>query len=271
MSLPADLIFFVKLIHSPDMFEIKKLIGLLTRPGTLVFLLLAYGIFLVARSPNARKKKGLVLLGVGVVCFYLFSTGPLPNILLYPLESRYEPVTSARNLSDIKYIVVLSGDLRQNDQVPVTSQLAVTTVLRVTEAIRLFNLLGGVPVMVMSGGSPMGEKMAALAQGLGVPPAKLLLETKSQDTHDQAVQVKAIVQDQPFLLVTSASHMPRAMAIFQSLGMRPQAAPADYRYSREFSREAFFPSGSSLRTLELVIHEYLGLAYLYLFPGRAGK
>ena len=252
------------------MFMVKKLIGLLTQPGTLVLFLLGFGIFQLIRSPSSRKK-GLVMVGMGVVCFYLFSAAPLPNALLYPLESRYEPITSADNLSGIKYIVVLSGDLRQNEEVPLTSQLAVSTALRVVEAIRLFHMLGGGPVLVMSGGSGMGEKMAALAQSLNIPPAKLLLETQSRDTHDQAMGLRAVLKDHPFLLVTSASHMPRAMAIFQSLGMDPDAAPADFRYSQEYSWYAFFPSGSCLTTMNLVIHEYLGLAYLYLFPGRAGK
>jgi uncharacterized SAM-binding protein YcdF (DUF218 family) len=252
------------------MLQVKKLIGLLTKPGTLALMLLGYGIFQLIRSPHSRKK-GLVLVGVGLGCFYLFSTAPLPNSLIYTLESRYKPVTSAHNLSAIQYIVVLSGDLRQNEQVPPTSQLAVTTTLRVAEAVRLFYLLGGTPVLVMSGGGAWEGEMAALAQSLGVPSARLASATHSQDTHGNAVGVRAIVRDQPFLLVTSASHMPRAVKIFRTLGMEPQAAPADYRYSRRSSLKSFLPSGSSLTTMECVIHEYLGLAYLDLFPGRAGK
>jgi hypothetical protein len=53
--------------------------------------------------------------------------------------------------------------------------------------------------------------------------------------------------------------------------MKPVAAPADYRYKREYVFSDFFPYGKHLTTMEAVVHEYLGLAYLYFFPGRAGE
>ena len=255
------------------MFVIKKIIGLLTNPGTLVLVILGYGVWRLAFS-RGDKKKGWVMLGLGVVCFYLFATAPLPNYLIRTLESRYEPRNAAKNLSAIKYIVVLSEDLRKNDQVPPTSQLSGTTALRLAEGIRLFHTLGGAPVLILAGDGPweqVAERMKAYAQALGVPPAKLRSETQSKDTYGNAVGVRSIVKDQPFLLVTSASHMPRAMGIFQRLGMKPIAAPADYRYTQEYLFSDFFPSGRHLTTMEAVVHEYLGLAYVYFFPRRAGE
>ncbi len=84
----------------------------------------------------------------------------------------------------------------------------------------------------MSGGDkPVGgEVMVAFARSLGIPADKLLAETRSLDTYGNARGVKPIVKDAPFVLVTSASHLPRAMIIFQTLGMRPIPAPANIRY-----------------------------------------
>jgi uncharacterized SAM-binding protein YcdF (DUF218 family) len=182
------------------MFLIKKLVDLLTKPGTIVLLLLGYSFFHLATSRGSRKK-GLWALGLGVVCFYLFSTAPLPNYLVYTLENRYQPITSGQHLADIHYIVVLSEDLRLNDEVPITSRLAETTVMRVAEGVRLFHLLSGNPVIIMTGGGPlndMGERMKVLAQALGVPSEKLVAETQSIDTHGNATGVQALVKKAPF-------------------------------------------------------------------------
>ena len=255
------------------MYVIKKLVGLLTKPGTIVLLLLGYSFLHLALSRGSRKK-GLWALGLGVVCFYLFSTAPLPNYLVHSLESRYQPINSPQNLADIQYIVVLSEGLRLNEEVPITSRLAEGTVMRVAEGVRLFHLLSGKPVIIMTGGGPlndMGERMKVLAQALGVPSNKLVAETQSRDTHGNATGVQGYVKKAPFLLVTSASHLPRAMAIFQKLGMKPIPAPADFHFSKRFLFADYFPSGEYLTTMEALAHEYLGLAYLTLWPGRAGE
>ena len=61
------------------------------------------------------------------------------------------------------------------------------------------------------------------------------------------------------------------MLIFQALGMQPIPAPADFNVSELYVLADFFPSGGYLTKMDAAIHEYLGLAYLKLFPGRAGK
>ncbi len=106
---------------------------------------------------------------------------------------------------------------------------------------------------------------------LGVPADKLIPENQAGDTYGNAMGVRPLVKNQPFLLVTSASHLPRALAIFQKLGLKPIPAPGDFRYTDYVSIGNYIPSGSNLLNLELAMHEYLGLAYLALFPSRAGE
>ncbi len=243
------------------------------QPGTIVLLLLGYGFLrlLLSRGP---QKKGVVWLGLGLACFYLFATAPLPNYLLGRLEGRLEPVTTTQKLAGIKYIVVLSGGLRQNEGLPPTSQLDDTSALRVAEGVRLFHLLSDEPALIMTGKGPFGDlgsRMAALAESLGVPPEKLIPENQAKDTYGNATEVKNLVKNQPFLLVTSASHLPRSLRIFQKLGMKPKPAPGDFRFTNYYSITDYVPTGSNLLNMELVIHEYLGLAYLTLFPSRAGE
>jgi uncharacterized SAM-binding protein YcdF (DUF218 family) len=255
------------------MFAIKKIIGIITDPGTLVLLLLSYGFLRLLFTRGARNR-GLGWIALGLLCFYLFTTAPLPNFLLKTLESRYEPVTAPQKYPDVRYIVVLSGGMRLNNAVPPTSRLDEFSALRVVEGIRLFHLLSGSPTLIMTGAGlwkDMGSRMAAFAASLGVPAEKLIPANQAIDTYGNAAEVQPIVQDQPFLLVTSAIHMPRSMLIFQKLGMKPIPAPGDFRYATRYVLYDFFPSGYSLTNMEAVVHEYLGLAYLHLFPGRAGQ
>jgi len=255
------------------MFAIKKIVGIITDPGTIVLLLLGYGFLRLLFTRGARKR-GLGWIGLGLLCFYLFSTPSLPNYLLKTLESRYEPVTAPQKYADVRYIVILSGGTRLNDAVPPTSQLDGFSALRVVEGIRLLHLLSGSPALIMAGGGPYkdsGGRMAAFAASLGVPADKLIPANQALDTYGNAAEVQPIVKNQPFLLVTSAVHLPRSMLIFQKLGLKPIPAPGDFRYTTRYSLYDFFPSGYYLTNMEAAVHEYLGLAYLRLFPGRAGQ
>ncbi|MFZ2089920.1 MAG: ElyC/SanA/YdcF family protein, partial [Desulfobaccales bacterium] len=239
---------------------------------TLVFLLLGWGFLRLMFYRGG--KKGLGWIGLGLGCFYLFATAPLPNFLLKHLESHYRPLASGAELPAASYIVILSGGLRPNESAPATSQLDESSSLRMVEGIRLFHAMSGSPTLIMTGSGlwgDFGDRMKAFAQSLGVPAEKLIPENQARDTYGNAFQVRSLVKKEPFLLVTSAAHMPRAMRIFQNLGMNPVAAPGDFRFEQHYLIADYFPSGSHLTLMEMVIHEYLGLAYLYFFPARAGR
>jgi uncharacterized SAM-binding protein YcdF (DUF218 family) len=254
------------------MFFVKKFFGCLLSPGVIILVILSLGLLRLTLW-HKSKKAGWILILVGILCFYFFTTAPLTKTLLYPLESQYKPLQQVQDIGKVDYIVVLSSEVHDNSQDPPTSQLAASTAFRVVEAIRLFHLFSEKPTLIMSGGgkSVAGEVMAAFARSLGVPADKLVVETKSLDTYSNADGVKAIVKDAPFLLVTSASHLPRAMIIFQKLGMKPIPAPADININKNTPFDRFLPSGKFLIEMEAVIHEYLGMAYLKLLPSRAGR
>ena len=254
------------------MFLVKKILDVLLAPGTLILALLALGLLRLGRAA-APRRPGLFWLSASLVCYYLFTTAPLPTLALRSLERQYAPLSPAALPAGVQYIVVLSAGVRSVAGVPATSIVDDCSAARVAEGVRLFRLLASEPQLVMSGGGwvRLADQMAAFAQALGVPAAKIITETDSLDTHGNAQGVRAIVQDAPFLLVTSASHLPRSMAIFHLLGMRPLPAPADFRAPTHFAWVDFFPSSLHLKNLELAWHEYLGLAYLWLLPRRAGR
>ena len=75
-----------------------------------------------------------------------------------------------------------------------------------------------------------------------------------------------MIGPEKIILVTSAAHMPRSMALFRKRGLEPIPAPADFRV-RGAQRPVpgrVFPHGSSLSEVEIAAHEYLGLAWAWL-------
>ena len=121
--------------------------------------------------------------------------------------------------------------------------------------------------MVLSGGdyrriSPDALIMQQVALDQGVARDKIILETASWDTTDQARFLKDRLGQAPFYLVTSAGHMTRAMRMFIRSGMQPIAAPTDFRAVWvPFQITDFFPQAGILANTERAFDEYLGLLW----------
>jgi len=113
---------------------------------------------------------------------------------------------------------------------------------------------------------PEAEVMAQIAMLLGVRPQDVRLEPDSRDTWDQAELIAKMLGRERLILVTSAAHMPRSMALFKKCGLQPIPAPTDFLI-RESPRPLpgrFFPRAASLEEVNAALHEYLGLAWAWL-------
>ena len=110
---------------------------------------------------------------------------------------------------------------------------------------------------------PNAKVMADVASVLGISENDIVLEPDSKDTKDEAVLIQKIVENEKFILVTTASHIPRSMALFKKRGMQPIPAPIDHwvKERQRISPGSFFPSTGELRKAERAIHEYLGLVW----------
>jgi uncharacterized SAM-binding protein YcdF (DUF218 family) len=125
----------------------------------------------------------------------------------------------------VKWVVVLGGGNIPDPKIPVTSQLSEESMVRLIEAVRLHNKIPESKLVLSGGGVsgliPSAETMSRVAKTIGVNQEDLVLETDSKDTEDQARLIKPIVGNEEFILVTSAAHMPRSMALFKKLGCNP--------------------------------------------------
>jgi len=247
------------------MFLFKKIVAPFFFPLSVCLEMLLLGLFFLWFT--RRQKTGKIVVSTGVIFLTLISYNAFSNMLLRPLESKYLPITDVSSFSNVKWVIVLSGGHSTDPKLSVTDQLSGTSLVRLIEGIRLYRTLSN-GKLLLSGGSAdssisEASVMAEMATALGIEENDLVLESKSKDTKDQASFIHNIIGNDKFILVTSASHMPRSMALFQSKGMNPIPAPTGYRVKKieKISPTIFFPKTEAIDKLERVVYEYLGFVW----------
>jgi len=258
------------------LFLFKKIVTPFFLPLPLGLLISFLGLFLLWFTK--RQRTGKVLVTVGMCTVALLSYGPISGALLAPLEHQFEPFKTenyARNLlpnkgDSIKYVVVLGGGHSDDPEVPVTSRLSDPALKRLLEGIRIFRENPGSKLVLSGRGAfshlPEATVMAEVAAFIGVDGDDVILEPESDDTKDQARLIRFIVGKDRFVLVTSALHLPRAMALFRKMGMDPIPGPAEIssQEKRKLTPQSFFPQPVALSRSSRAIHEYLGLIWARL-------
>jgi uncharacterized SAM-binding protein YcdF (DUF218 family) len=108
--------------------------------------------------------------------------------------------------------------------------------------------------------------MSRAAQELGVAASDIVLENVSKNTAEEAARVAPMIGQERFLLVTSAFHMPRAVALFRKQGLDPIPSPSDYRVKVEGGTPTFglYPQSGRLTQADIAMHEYVGMKWAKL-------
>ena len=255
------------------MFLFKKIVAPLFFPVSVCLEIMILGLYLLFFTK--KQKTGKIIMLIGVLLFASLSYDAVSDRFLEPLEYQYPPLAlnSASDISPpVKWLAVLGGGHTSDPRLPVTSQISDESLVRLIEAIRLYKELPGCK-LILSGGRcydtvSEAETMARVAEAIGVNREGLILETGSRDTKDQAKNIRSIVGSDNFILVTSASHMPRTIALFKKLGMDPIPAPAGHRVKQSsgiiISPRDFYPNPGALRKAERAVYEYMGIAWAKL-------
>jgi len=250
------------------MFLFKKIVSRFFFPLPFCLILSFTGLYLLWFSK--KQTLGKLLMTGGVCLLALLSFDPLavrlpaPFEQSYPAFSPHDATDPGRSTDAVRFIVVLGGGHRPDPNIPITSQLNPDSLIRLVEAIRLQRLYPQ-SKLVLSGGAafdtaPESSSLMRLALELGVNRNDLIPEPESLDTKDQARIVKSIVGNDTFILVTSASHMPRSMALFKKQGMDPIPAPTAHlvRNNPRPMPSDYFPNARSLHKSETAVYEFLG-------------
>lgn len=101
-----------------------------------------------------------------------------------------------------------------------------------------------------------------MAASLGIPRSRMTLFENNKDTHDEAVSISRHLQGKRVALVSSATHLPRAMALYQGQGLNAVPAPTDYTAKQSQVVQplySYLPKGRYLMYSEAAIHEWIGV------------
>ncbi|HCC23198.1 TPA: hypothetical protein DF272_03400 [Candidatus Falkowbacteria bacterium] len=205
------------------------------------------------------KDRRLVIITAGLaVVFYASSITPTADLFIRPLENDFPSFDYSQITTPKIDIIFLTGNHESN-------------ILRAAEALKLIAyadtndldyqlIISGVNIFDRS---ISAEPIDLYFESLGVPRDKIAFDQRSQTTADSGQSVfNATSDNTTAILVTSAYHMPRSMFVFKT--QAPLPAPADYKYTGEYSILDFFPQASNWTTINLATHEYSGLLYYQL-------
>jgi len=257
------------------MFILKKILSPLLLPVTLGLLISFIGLFFLLATKKTRA--GKILISTGLLLMLLLSYGFVSDRVIKPLEYRYKPydiqltneLLKSQNQFPLKFVVVLGAGHVSDPSLPLTSQIDDDSLVRLVEGI-IIHRKNRAGKLVLSGGSVFdsiseAEMMARVAEELGVDRNDIIMEADSKDTKDEVQFIKRIVKDNPFILVTSAYHMPRAIAMFRKLGLDPIPAPTRHYVKRGAGGpHDYFPWARNLNKAEAAFHEYFGMIWAKL-------
>ncbi len=238
-------------------FVLSKIAGLLLRPSTLLLLCVVAGLAL-------RRRR---LAWVGAVGFLLAMLLPLDHWALLPLEDRFPRPSPPGHVDGI---VVLGGavepDLSAVRGIPSLNGAAE----RMTETVALSRrypdarvVFTGGSAAVIPGAATEAEAARALFLSLGVNPDRLLVESGSRTTWENAALTRGLVHPKPgetWLLVTSADHVARGVGAFRAAGWDVLGWPVGYKSG--LSWRLWLPGDlpNRLGRLDEAAHEWIGLA-----------
>jgi uncharacterized SAM-binding protein YcdF (DUF218 family) len=245
-------------------FLFGKLVWAVVQPGNLLLLGLVLGIGLFVLSHGRRGK---ALVGIAALGFALLAVAPIGPAMLWALEERFP--RPAALPARIDGILVLGGAVDQAISRSYGETAFNSSVARVLGGIALARrhpearlaLVGG-----EGGFFPVGLAEARATLGFvldeGIPRERILLEERSRSTHENAVYAKEMIRPAPgqnWVLVTSAYHMPRAVATFAAVGWPVIPYPVDYRVDPATGLRANFSLLDGLSAATLAGKEWAGL------------
>ena len=248
------------------MLFLSKVLPVLVSPLGLTLALLALGFVL---SFTRLRRWLRASLGLAVLLLYVASMPVVGDALLLRLEGRHPPRPIA-DLAPADVAIVLGGALGQPLPPRVEPDLGEPGD-RILHAWRLWRE-GKVARVLVTGGNwpwqssvaPEAALIADLLEELGVPSAAILVETRSRNTYENALESRAIWKEQGFrsgYLVTSAAHMPRALAVFRKAGLPVEPSETDLRVRTPIYESALdlLPDADALDRTDDAVREAIGL------------
>lgn len=252
------------------LFILSKIFSAVVQP--LFWLSLWWIAALLLLKRHRRLAVGMLWTGLGLLGLLGFPA--IPDLLLRPLENRYTAPGPA-DISKYTGVIVLGGVVGDpliylaHGQIPLGESAE-----RLTESSRLIRTYpnlrlvfsGGEGLLVNKRGVSESDLAGRFYAERGLDMTRIQLESHSRNTRENAQRAAELIGSgckAPWLLMTSAFHMPRAMAEFEAAGCHVTPYPVDYLTgaSRPWTD---FSIIESLGLWQTALHEYVGMAVYQL-------
>lgn len=246
-------------------FALSKVLGFFALPSNLLIAIGIVGLILLC-TRFARLGSWLVV--TSLVLIAIAGLSPLSNALMIPLEQRFPAWNASRGAPD--GIIVLGGAISPEVSAFRDAVALNEAAERITFAAELARRYPNARIIYTGGSNALlfgGAIEAPFAvrelEALGVAHDRITAEEQSRNTIENAEYSRLVAQPKPgerWLLVTSAFHMPRAMAAFRAAGFNVEACPVDWRTRGSLDASRFFGSLSEgLARTDAAVHEWVGL------------
>jgi uncharacterized SAM-binding protein YcdF (DUF218 family) len=246
-------------------FIVAKLLGFFALPSNLLISMGLVGIVLLC-TRFTRLASWLIV--TSLVLIAIAGLSPLGNALILPLEQRFPPWNPVPGPPD--GIVVLGGAINPEISAARGAVALNEAAERITATVTLARRYPNARIIFSGGNNALlfdGAVEAAIAvnefEALGIARNRITAEEQSRNTIENAVFSRLIAQPKPgerWLLVTSAYHMPRAIAAFRAAGFAVQAYPVDWRTGGLIDATRPFASLSDgLGRTDTAVREWVGL------------
>lgn len=243
-------------------------------PMVLVDLILFLAIIFLLRKQKEPKRRLWWFLAVFLL-IVLSNSSPVAYVAIGSLEWQYPP--SEEIPSDARAIVVLAGAVRSADRVRNRPELGPNTLYRCLHVATIHRTARD-RLILLSGGKIDGEDSPTAATVMReflltqqVDGSKIILEERSQNTYENATESCKILREHGLhhiVLITDASHMPRAAACFRKQGVEVTPSPCNHiANDYHFAWVDLFPDVGSAIQVDTAWHEWLGMAF-YKVRGR---
>jgi len=243
-------------------FTLSKLFWMVAQPDHFLLLMLLLGLLFW------RNFFGVLLVWTSVLIFLLISVFPVGNYLLRPLENRFPVIAPPDAIAGI--IVLGGGEDAELSAIHGAPQFN-SAAERLMVVPHLLQKYPDAKVIFTGGSGALlrpqyrgGDVAKQWLEQQGVSE-RLIIERDSRNTYQNALYSKEIIDqvgtnDKPWLLVTSAFHIPRSVGVFRTVGINVWPYSVDFRAAENRLRPDFTWNMHDFKT---ATREWIGLLVYY--------
>lgn len=256
-------------------FIASKILAFLVIPSNILISLAALGALLLF-TRLARAGRRLIVASLSLIL--VIGLSPLGLALLRVLEDRFPP-WDARGAAPTGFIILggaIDADASVARGTPVLNSGAerLTVVADLARRYPQARIICSGGNAALAGGPPEADQARALLESFGIAPDRILVERQSRNTAENAVLSKALAAPKPgerWVIITTGTHMPRAIGAFRAAGFEVEAYPVDWRTRGPDAALPVAPEIlTGLGTFDAAAREFVGLV-TYRLTGRTSE